>query len=338
MSVPNYKIFCNNHNKYFYLYSNIVPTDCPFDGTHQVRNVAEIFNKFDNLEGVVDPTNTNDVREGYGVNSRWINTTNNKTYICSDNEEKSAQWELNITNLTLPDVLTDTLVSFTGTVNASGIQTTSGAVVISNVAPTVGQILVASDGSNASWENTIKYPSNSKDKEIVVFSGESGNVITGSGIRHYGALGVDPVNTQPSPGDKYYNTVINHEMVYDGNANRGWLSVATFTEGCGANRSTAENGYYRRFNGMVLSQSKGVTVQKGMIIGISVTTNTTANRQFKINISTNPVTTFTYNIANATYVDMDLANSFDAGVMSMQNGTGGSVQYLQATVFYKLRV
>lgn len=47
-----------------------------------------------NFSAVTDPTNTDDATVGYSVGSRWINTTNDTSFVCLDSTTSSASWSL----------------------------------------------------------------------------------------------------------------------------------------------------------------------------------------------------------------------------------------------------
>jgi hypothetical protein len=55
---------------------------------------ARLSEAIDNLEASTAPGATNDVSDGYIVGSRWIDTTADLSYICVDNTESAAVWDL----------------------------------------------------------------------------------------------------------------------------------------------------------------------------------------------------------------------------------------------------
>lgn len=175
MSVPNYKIFCENHNKFFYSYSNSgPPTECPIVASHPVGQVTQILYAFDNLEAVVPPTITDDIRDGYGIGSKWVDNLSGKTYTYVDGVENGAIWVLDITVASLPDIL----FVYTGAVNASSLQTSNGNVIISNAPPpNQGQVLIANSTSGASWGDMHDQSLNTTD-DVVFNKLETDNSIS----------------------------------------------------------------------------------------------------------------------------------------------------------------
>jgi hypothetical protein len=243
----------------------------------------------------------------------------------------------------LTDDSTDTLVNKTLTdstnnILSRGLWVDSGGSSVSTyvaAVPDTGQILTATSASTAAWQTL--FPSSSLDLEHVVFDGTSGKIVKGSGRRDYGALSLDPSSPTPSAGDKYYNTVINHEMCYD--AVRGkWLSVTTLMDGAGINGTTSAGQFFRRWNGMTMSNNLGPFVQKGTIVRIGYTMQTTVNITYEVLINGVVVAELPSG-GSASASDDTLNADFEEGTMSSRNkvGSSGAVR-LQSTIYYKLRV
>jgi len=216
-----------------------------------------------------------------------------------------------ITVLDETQILTNkTITSTTNSVRASELATTGASVIITGGAPPeVGQILRAVTSTTASW----------------------------AGVRHFGALATDPT---PSPvatnGDQYYNTVIQHEMRYDGTRGK-WLSVATLSDGCGVSGSTAANAFYRRFNGMVMTTTRGPHIPKGTFIRIGYASAAAVTHTMEVLVNGTPITELASGGAASAFDDTIDAD-FNAGIFSCRNKAGSAtVSAFQATVFYKLR-
>jgi len=64
----------------------------------------------------------------------------------------------------------------------------------------------------------------------------------------YGVLDADPRN-RPEEGDKYYNSKLRMEMIYDSHFKK-WLSVETMTCWFGRNGNTPPETFYRGVNGI----------------------------------------------------------------------------------------
>jgi len=192
-------------------------------------------------------------------------------------------------------------------------------------------------GAPGTGNGDVAGAASSIDKGLVRFNGTTGKIIEGVGLRHYGASATDPVSPPPSPGDKYYNTVINHEMCYDGTRSK-WLSIAILVEGSGVNGTVSANTYFRRFNGMTMSATNGPSVPKGTIIGIGYSQDSSVS--FTFSVVVNGVEVSTLASGGSTQVsNYNLNNDFAAGIMATRNQSGGfTITRPQATVYYKLRV
>jgi len=59
-----------------------------------IRFGAIASGKLHNFEATTAPANTNDVGEGYGVGSLWIDVTADLAYVCVDSTEDTAVWDL----------------------------------------------------------------------------------------------------------------------------------------------------------------------------------------------------------------------------------------------------
>jgi len=70
---------------------------------HELLKVSDSIQCMNNAS--VAPAVTNDITEGYVINSIWTDTTHDKSYICVDNTEDNAVW-IEITAIQLSD-LTD---------------------------------------------------------------------------------------------------------------------------------------------------------------------------------------------------------------------------------------
>ena len=59
-----------------------------------IRFGAIASGKLHNFEATAAPANTNDVGEGYGVGSLWVDVTADLAYVCVDSTEDTAVWSL----------------------------------------------------------------------------------------------------------------------------------------------------------------------------------------------------------------------------------------------------
>jgi len=174
------------------------------------------------------------------------------------------------------------------------------------------------------------------DKEVVVFDGTGGESIAGSGRRDYGPSASDPASPTPQAGDRYYNTTINHEMYYDGVRGK-WLSLATLMDGAGINGRTRDGDFFRRWNGMPMSATRGPYVQKGTIVRIGYTMSSAENIIYDVLVNGSVVASLPSNGA-ASASDDTFNADFEEGTMASRNRAGGDdAWYLQSVIYYKLR-
>jgi len=247
-----------------------------------------------------------------------------------------------LTNNSTNSISNKTLTNSTNNILARGLWNDSGSGSVSTYtagAPTIGQVLQATSSNTASWQTLladVTGPASSIDQGLVRFNGTSGKLIEGVGIRHYGALAADPSSPTPGAGDKYYNTVINHEMCYDGSRGK-WLSVTTLMDGAGINGTTAAGVFFRRWNGMPMSNNLGPYVQKGTVVRIGYTMQNTVNITYEVLVN-GVVIAEVPSGGSASASDDTLNADFNEGTMSSRNkaGSAGAVR-LQSTIYYKLR-
>ncbi len=162
------------------------------------------------------------------------------------------------------------------------------------------------------------------------------NINKGDSVRNYNPSSTDPTTPTPQPGDLYYNTSINHLMSYDGTRSK-WLSVTTFMDGAGRNGSTSAGGFYRRWNGMILSNVLGPVVPKGTIVRIGYSTQNSVTHTYEVLVDGVVISSLSSGGA-ASASDDTLNNDFDSGIMSSRNATGGSsTTDFQSVIYYKLR-
>ena len=155
------------------------------------------------------------------------------------------------------------------------------------------------------------------------------------GPKYFGALSSDPVDPA-SAGDKYYNTVLNQEMFYDASRSK-WLSTSLLFDGCGLNGTTNGGAFYRRFNGMSLSEDTGPFVPKGTLVAISYGTTSGVNHTFEVLVGGLVIASLPSGGSDTAY-DNTVNVDFNGGKFSARNAVGSSpTPNLQGTIYYRLR-
>jgi len=96
-----YRIYCETEvgQREGYTILDTPPTECPVNPAHEVDANSKVVLEelcLDNLEATTDPTVNDDINDGYGVGSRWLNTSNDKEFICTDNASGAARWVLQV--------------------------------------------------------------------------------------------------------------------------------------------------------------------------------------------------------------------------------------------------
>ncbi len=99
MSFPdNFKIYCLDEKSYIYVYvdpDDPNPVTCPNNINHTIdpNRVINLVNRFNKYDAVLAPVASNDIREGYNIGSNWIDTNDDKSYICLDPTKNTAIWK-----------------------------------------------------------------------------------------------------------------------------------------------------------------------------------------------------------------------------------------------------
>jgi hypothetical protein len=236
-----------------------------------------------------------------------------------------------------PQTLTNKMLdSATNTITADHMRCVGGKVSISSGPPTSGQVLKASSGAAASWQNSVNGPVSSLENELVRFSGTDGLTLVGTGVSHHGVLTADPSDPSPKAGDRYYNSVINHEMCYDAVRSK-WLSVTTMTDCFGSNGHTSAGKFYKHSNNATMSVTKGPIFQKGTLISAGFTTSSSADHTIEMMVGGNVIAELLS--AGAVSASSSSFNEdFDEGVFAGRNKSGSDkVKGMDAIICYKFR-
>jgi hypothetical protein len=149
-----------------------------------------------------------------------------------------------------------------------------------------------------------------------------GNGVVVSGTRHYGDSATDPTLPVPAEGDRYYNTVLEMEMRYDGSRTK-WLSVEAVSFLFGRNGNTAPGSFYRGVDGLTMSATSGFpALFNGTIVAMGYTRADTDAAIFEI-VEGGIVIASLASSAVAGK-DTTLNGNFTTGVLGIQNQSGGN--------------
>lgn len=144
-----------------------------------------------------------------------------------------------------------------------------------------------------------------------------------NGTRHYNDSATDPVSPAPAEGDRYYNTVLEMEMRYDG-ARTKWLSVASETFQFGRDGNTGENAYYLGIDGRSYNGVEGRTAEfNGTVISIAYTRTDTDSATFEVTEDGATVASLASTALKGR--DNTLNGDFSQdGVLGVRNATGSN--------------
>jgi len=218
-------------------------------------------------------------------------------------------------------------------------------------------VLYMRNAANSAWvaiggtgvgTGDVVGPGSSTDNVIVRFDGATGKLIQDSNITlddngrinntyFHPAGATNPVSPTPQAGDRYYNTALNLDMVYDGTRSK-WLSVTQISFQAGRNGSTPSGGYYRGINGLTLSATVGYAAPyNGTVVagGYTRTDTDSANFQLVANGSTlvSGNSTATSATANNLNADFNLGDALAA-----RNGGPNTTSNVQIWWIVKWRV
>jgi len=267
------------------------------------------------ISGATSPTATDDSGKGFRIGSRWINVLTLVEFVLTDDTISGAIWK-------------DT--------------TTSGAIgtdhgTLTGLLDDDHPQYILSDGSRP-MSGTFDLSGNDIiDVGNLFVSGNLSVTGTINGIRCYGVSATDPTTPPPTGGDKYYNSVLNEEMRYDGSRAK-WLSVSLLTFLGGRNGNTADGSFYRATNNMAMNGvDRGYRISKGTITFASMTRSDVDDAVLEILVSGSVVAI----LSSSTFASADetLDGDFEAGVMAFRNKAGlNATANVQIVVTIKKRI
>jgi hypothetical protein len=155
--------------------------------------------------------------------------------------------------------------------------------------------------------------------------------------KEYAALAADPSSPAPANGDRYFNTPLREDMVYD-NARAKWLSVSDLTVISGASGDTSAGSYYRGVDGLSYGTNRGHPVPKGTLVGIGLCKTDSNTTPLEVLVDTTVIATLTVTAAGLT-VDWTVNADFSQGQMKFRNKSSGGATStnVQITAIIKRR-
>ncbi len=170
-----------------------------------------------------------------------------------------------------------------------------------------GSVAIVSGTNDITVSGTVYVdyagPGPSTNRAIPVFSGTTGKFIQNSsasidvsgnidnnqgtynGIRFYNKSASDPVSPTPADGDRYYNTAMRLEMVYDG-ARSKWLSNESFIFQWGRNGNTAMGSFFNGENTIQFTNAKGyVPAFSGTVVALGYSRQDNDAAVFEITVT-----------------------------------------------------
>ena len=93
--VSRYRLWCSTDSKWEYVWDNDEPTVCPVNPAHTIDSskIDIIRARIRRVRTTVDPTVTDDKSKGYGISTRWTNTTTKTIFICTKAAIGAAIWK-----------------------------------------------------------------------------------------------------------------------------------------------------------------------------------------------------------------------------------------------------
>ncbi len=188
----------------------------------------------------------------------------------------------------------------------------------------------------AAGSGDIVGPPSSLDRGILIFDGTTGKLVQDSTHRLYADSATDPTAPSPTIGDRYYNTVLNELLFFDG-ARAKFLSMSSHSLQAGRNGNTAAGSFYRGVDGLALNgTTRGIPVPKGTLISSSWSRTDADPATLDVLVSGAVIASLASSAVGAVRDDTIDAN-FLAGNMSFQNrlAGGNTTSNAQILVHYK---
>jgi len=183
-------------------------------------------------------------------------------------------------------------------------------------------------------------PSSVTDRVVTIYDGTSGKLIQDSlvtidisgaidnnqekynGIRFYNKSGVDPSSPTPSDGDRYYNTDMHLEMVYDGYRSK-WLSNESIMMPFGRAGTTAQ-GVFFKGSDVIFTSTNGYTMPfSGTIVAVGYARDDSDAAVFEFLSSGTQIAFISSSATSGT--DYTINTNFSTSqTISVRNQSGGN--------------
>jgi len=197
----------------------------------------------------------------------------------------SKSWEFNVAN----EILRFRAVNDVNNALSVWLQVERTGIVIDSVSFPNGTINISTllnvdnirlDGNTISTINTngnLNLTPNGTGKIVL-----SGATIDSNGNKRYADSATNPTTPTATEGDRYYNTVLEMEMRFDGSRSK-WLSIEIATYQFGRNGLTTAGTFYKGINGMALSNTRGwIARHNGTLIALGYTRSDADAATFRI--------------------------------------------------------
>lgn len=159
-----------------------------------------------------------------------------------------------------------------------------------------------------------------------------------NGIHYYPVSATDPVSPAPSDGDRYFNSVLEEFVTYDGTRAK-WLTTAQITIQSGASGPTAAGSYYVGMGGVAYTTNVGHPVPKGTLVGLAFSHTNATTPSLEVLVGGSVIATLVS--AGAGYTVAWTANAdFNEGIMQFRNklSGGATATNVQITALIKRRI
>jgi len=147
---------------------------------------------------------------------------------------------------------------------------------------------------------------------------------TFNSVRHYASSAIDPTTPSPAGGDRYYNTVLNMEMRYDGSRSK-WLSVDGAMMHAGRRGNTSAGSYFRGIANTNMASTRGYyALYAGTVTAFGYTRSDSSDAIFEIRANGSNIATLASSAGagSTTTLNADFA---EGEILSLRNAdTGGS--------------